>query len=167
MSPFCIRNVHNYVTKVCIALCDTGLVHCGICATGLLESVIVKPTRRERHIIFAWSAPSHYLNQCWNIVNWTLWNKDPWNLNRKSNIFIQENAFQNVVWKMAAILSRPQCVNATRASIWWPPEPQTDDAMEDAIYSINFLKVGLLALGQLYGGPSITDAILNDMGSIT
>ena len=26
-------------------------------------------------------------------------------------IFIQENAFENVVWKMAAILSRPQCVN--------------------------------------------------------
>ena len=24
--------------------------------------------------------------------------------------FLQENAFQNVVWKMAAILSRPQCV---------------------------------------------------------
>ena len=25
--------------------------------------------------------------------------------------FIQENTFENVVWKMAAILSRPQCVN--------------------------------------------------------
>ena len=31
-------------------------------------------------------------------------------LNRNSYIFIQENAFQNVVWKMAAILSRPRCV---------------------------------------------------------
>ena len=27
-----------------------------------------------------------------------------------SFIFIQENAYENVVWKMAAILSRPQCV---------------------------------------------------------
>ena len=26
-------------------------------------------------------------------------------------IFVQENAFENVVWKMAAILSRPKCVN--------------------------------------------------------
>ena len=26
-------------------------------------------------------------------------------------IFIEENAFENVVWKKAAILSRPQCVN--------------------------------------------------------
>ena len=25
-------------------------------------------------------------------------------------IFIQENPFENVVWKMAAILSRPQCI---------------------------------------------------------
>ena len=30
---------------------------------------------------------------------------------RNSYIFIQENPFQNVVWKMAAILSRAQCVN--------------------------------------------------------
>ena len=55
--------------------------------------------------------PSHYLNQCWNIVNWTLGNKIQWNLNRNSYIFIQENTFENVVWKMAAILSLPQCVN--------------------------------------------------------
>ena len=57
-----------------------------------------------------WMAPSHYLNQCWNFVNWTLENKLQWNFNRNSNIFIQENTFENVVWKMAAILSRLQCV---------------------------------------------------------
>ena len=57
------------------------------------------------------TAPSHYLKQCWNILNWTLGNKLQWNLNRNLNIFIQENAFENVVWKMATILSRPQCVN--------------------------------------------------------
>ena len=32
-------------------------------------------------------------------INWDLY------------IFIRENAFENVVWKMVAILSRPQCVN--------------------------------------------------------
>ena len=57
------------------------------------------------------SSPSHYLNQCWNIVKWTLGNKLHWNFNRNSYIFIQENAFEKVVWKMAAILSRSQCVN--------------------------------------------------------
>ena len=37
-------------------------------------------------------------------------NKHQWNFNRNSYIFIQENRFECVVWKMAAILSRPQCV---------------------------------------------------------
>ena len=59
-------------------------------------------------------APSHYLNQCWDIVNWTPGNKLQWNFNHNSNIFIQENAFENVVCEMASILSRPQCVN----SLW-------------------------------------------------
>ena len=47
------------------------------------------------------------------IVNWTLRNKLPWNFNRNSNIFIQENAFESVVCEMAAILSRPQCVKVS------------------------------------------------------
>ena len=51
------------------------------------------------------------LNQCWNIVNWTLRNKLQWNSNWNCIIFIQENALENVVWEMASILSRPQCVN--------------------------------------------------------
>ena len=54
--------------------------------------------------------PSHYLNQCWNIVDWTLGNKLKWNLNQNSNIFIQANAFENVIWKMVAYLCCPQCV---------------------------------------------------------
>ena len=53
----------------------------------------------------------HYLNQCWNIVHWTLRNKLQWNFNRNSNRFIQENAFESVVCEMRAILSWPQYVN--------------------------------------------------------
>ena len=64
----------------------------------------------------AWSAPGHYLNQWWNIVNWTNRNKLQWNFNQNHNIFIQENAFENVVWKTAAILSRLQCVKGDIAS---------------------------------------------------
>ena len=37
-------------------------------------------------------------------------------LNQNSYIFAQENAFEIVVWKMMAILSRPQCVNSLRPS---------------------------------------------------
>ena len=42
-------------------------------------------------------APSHYLNQCWSIVNWTLRDKFQRNLNQNSNISIQENAFENAI----------------------------------------------------------------------
>ena len=64
------------------------------------------------HIIFlvAWPALSHYLNQCWNIVNWTIGNKLQWNLNPNLYIFIQENAFEIVIRKLVAILSQPHCV---------------------------------------------------------
>ena len=62
--------------------------------------------------LVAWSAPSHYLNQCWNIVHWNLGNKLQWNFNRYSNLFIPENGFESVVCEMAAILSQPQCVNS-------------------------------------------------------
>ena len=63
-----------------------------------------------RQWLIAGSAPSHYLNQCWNIVNWTNRNKLQWSRNRNTYIFIQENTLENIFWKMAAILSRSQCV---------------------------------------------------------
>ena len=53
---------------------------------------------------------NHYLNQCWNIVNWTLGNKFQWKLNEDISISFQENTFENVVCKMAAILSWSRCV---------------------------------------------------------
>ena len=41
---------------------------------------------------------------------------DPWEhismkINQNTAIFIEENAHENVVYEMASILSRPQCVN--------------------------------------------------------
>ena len=62
--------------------------------------------------------PSHYLNQCWNTVNWALRNHLQWIGNRNSYIIIKENAFQNAVWKIAAILSRDQCVYLMQLFIW-------------------------------------------------
>ena len=70
---------------------------------------------------FAWSAPSHYLNQCWDIVNWTLRNKLQWNINQNSYIFIQENAFERVISEMSAILSQPSCVKkGGNGGTGWP-----------------------------------------------
>ena len=46
-------------------------------------------------------------------------------MNQNSYIFIQENAFENIVWKMAAMLSRPQCVNARRPCPQWVGKSDT------------------------------------------
>ena len=90
-----------------------------ICVYEYLQLTLLLGESRSRKIgvqtfpvtlNFDRSAPSHYLNQCWNIVNWTLWNKFQWNFNRNSKIFIHENEIESVVCEMAAILSRPQCV---------------------------------------------------------
>ena len=51
------------------------------------------------------TAPSYYLNQCWNIANTKLMNKLQWGLKRNSYIFIQENAFENVVCEMQNFVS--------------------------------------------------------------
>ena len=59
--------------------------------------------------------PSHFLNQCWDIVNWTLRNKLQRNFKRTSYIFIQGNAF-DCVCEIAAILSWPQYVKIPKIS---------------------------------------------------
>ena len=66
-----------------------------------------------------------YQNQCWSIINWTHRNKLQWNLNRKLYIFIHENAFQNVVCKMAVILSRPQCAKYSPCYVADPTKDST------------------------------------------
>ena len=45
------------------------------------------------------------------IFNWTLWIKVKYNFYQDAIGFIQQNAFENIFCKMAAILSRLQCVN--------------------------------------------------------
>ena len=130
-SPLLLNDIMMLSTT--LALCEgNALVTYGFCyntvwyKTALLNSL--RPSDaymgqetfhpRFRKWLVAWSAPSHYLNQCWNIVNLTLWNKLQWNFNRNSNIFILENGFECVVCEMAAILSRPQCVKALRWQMW-------------------------------------------------
>ena len=85
-----------------------------------------------REGLVAWTAPSHYLKQCWIIVDWTLKNKFQWHLNRNSNILIQENALEHVVCELASILSRPQSVKGsiqnTSASLSEPEATHSIDA---------------------------------------
>ena len=56
------------------------------------------------------SSPSHYLNQCWVIVNWTLRNELQLIFNQNTNLFIHENASEKFVCEMAAISSRERWV---------------------------------------------------------
>ena len=50
------------------------------------------------------------LVQIMDFINSTLRSKLQWNFKRNAYLFIEEHRFENVVWKMANILSRPQCV---------------------------------------------------------
>ena len=56
--------------------------------------------------LVACSAPSHHLNQCWIIINWAHRNKLQWNLNQNTQLFIHENASENILCEMVAVLSR-------------------------------------------------------------
>ena len=56
-----------------------------------------------RSWLVAWPVPIHYLTQCWNVINWALGNKFQWNLNQCSTIFIQVNAFENVVCNASSV----------------------------------------------------------------
>ena len=49
-------------------------------------------------------APSHYRNQCWNIVNCTLGNTRQWTLSRNVYNFIQ-NAKENIIKEVIAIFN--------------------------------------------------------------
>ena len=44
------------------------------------------------------------LTQYWNTVDFKIWNKFQFNLKRNPYIFIQENAFQNIVSETSAFL---------------------------------------------------------------
>ena len=78
--------------------------------------------------LVAWSAPSHYLNQCWNIVNWTLRNKLQWNFNRSSNIVIQEMRL-----KVSSAKWRPFYLGLNvlilQHILWWKLDDETASVM--------------------------------------
>ena len=68
--------------------------------------------------------PSPYLNQYLNIINSNLRNKFQWNLKRNPYIFIQENAFENIVCEMAANFFRlqyvkPKCAGTDLSRLNW------------------------------------------------
>ena len=107
-----LRMNEEDVSNSCFSCCD-GQTENSQLDRSLMYHILRVDAAHGREFyeqVTAWTAPSHYLNQCCDIVNWTLRNKLQWNFNWNSNIFIQENALENGVCKMVSILSRPQCV---------------------------------------------------------
>ena len=68
------------------------------CATCMPQNKLWTHWGRVPHI-------SHYLNRCWDIVNWTLRSKLERNLDRNSYIFYQKNVYL----KMSSPKWRPFC----------------------------------------------------------
>ena len=83
------------------------LTHCGrvthICVGNLTIIDSDNGLSPERRRVIIWTNAAI-------LLIWTLGNKLQWNFNQNSNIFIEENAFENVVCEMLFISSRPQCV---------------------------------------------------------
>ena len=106
--------------NIIVILSVVNLSNCASLDTQLIETewricASVSSVSLVQIVAFAWSAPSHYLNHRRNDLQW--------NFNQNSYIFIEENAFEKVVCKMAAILSRPhgnnRCHLLHQGIIWW------------------------------------------------
>ena len=95
------------------------------------------------------AAASHHLIQYRNVVHCTPGNKPQWNLNRNLCIFIQENASENVVWKMAVFLSRAQCV-FNKINIFFIPRwccvPHSANYYNDVIMGATVSQISSLAI---------------------
>ena len=57
--------------------------------------------------------PSHYLNQCRLIMNYTLSKKLQGKFNRNTKVFCLENEFKNVACDISTPLFRSQCVSSS------------------------------------------------------
>ena len=99
------------VQPILVYYCD--LTHWGQVNKCIYMRQCIRPSLMP--IIGWWlvtcSAPSHYLQSCWRIINFIPSIKLKRNLSRNSTIFIQQNEYERFVCKMAAILSRPQFVD--------------------------------------------------------
>ena len=111
--------------------------------------------------LVACSAPSHYLNQCCNILNWTLENKLQWKFNQNSSIFIEKNSFENVICEMALfclglnvlIIKSPLCHYTTLKKIAKECIPACFHAVGLAMFSS--APSHLLGLPRVHIWPSI------------
>ena len=102
-----------------------------------------------RQWLIIWLMPSHYLNQCWNSVNWNLGNKPLWKLKWNSYIFIEENVKMSCTKRPPFYLSLNVLNNApnrqmkmSNGSASTPIKPQTYGSMQlqDGAFHDNLIR---------------------------
>ena len=64
------------------------------------------------------TAPSHYLNQCWLIINKVQWSSFEGNFLRHTSATINKNYHENYIYKISLKSSRDQWVNRHSTSKW-------------------------------------------------
>ena len=91
---YCIKRKWPYLRNFTPDADLSGLIN-----LTLVPNISARELRQHWFMkwLVACSAPSHYLNQCCLIVNWTLRNKPQCNSNGNTKLFIHKNAFGNVV----------------------------------------------------------------------
>ena len=71
-------------------------------SSPLVPQICVRESGQHwfRYWLVAYSAPSHYVNHFWFIVNWILSNKLQWHISQNTKCSIHKNAFEKVVGEM-------------------------------------------------------------------
>ena len=130
---------HDFVTSILhvysIVSCDVIYIYIRprliINSSPSSESYMRQWTGSLLRQVIAWtcSAPSHYLNICWLIANWTHRNKLLWNLNQNTKIFYSwkcirkcwlRNGVHFVQWEMSYILPFSAVACERYLGTFWP-----------------------------------------------
>ena len=136
--------VHQLNTQKTHVASFDAIIHCAALMRQGIWSALV-------HImVVTYSVPSHYVNQCWVIVNWTLRNKLQWNFNKKGKLFVHENASETIVCEMVDILSRERWVNYYDMKTSWP---SNDSRVIGPLWSVT----GHRWMDSSYKGPLTKD----------
>ena len=129
---YIVYSAHYYTSQEIIRLLPIWRMHPKIennaCSSHLrvVPHICVSESRQHgfRKWLVAYSAPSHYLNQCCFIVNWPARSKLQWNFNQNTKVFIREIASENIVCGVAIVLSGGRWVKLQNCPIvlhrmWW------------------------------------------------
>ena len=117
--------------KTTTYMCRNAEIHCmyplvfALAHLSLVPHICINeagPNWLRQWLVTCW-APSHHLNQCWDIVNWTLRKKLQWNFNQNTKLLIHENASKSIVCEKVAIWSGGRWVNHSWYDYIWPEVP--------------------------------------------